>query len=171
MITQEPYKAARYMAIQYHGSQMYGDQSYLKHLEDTFNVLISFHVDDNIILIAAFLHDTLEDTTLTYSKIKDKFGIKVAELVYAITNELGRNRLERHNRTLPKVQADPKAIILKLSDRIANIKHGIETKNKEKFLMYKEEYPEFRNELYPYADNIGKEMFIYLDSLMNKFKE
>lgn len=170
MFNQEPFKSARYLATKSHANQTYDDLPYIKHCEDVFSVLVFFNVNDPDILVASLLHDTIEDTTLSYTKIKDKFGMYVAELVYAVTNELGRNRHERHNKTIPKIRTNPEAIILKLADRIANIKHSLATNNDDKFSMYVKEYANFRCELLPYVDEKGKEMFKYLDTLM-EFKE
>ena len=171
MINQEPFRSARYLATRFHANQLYDDLPYIKHVEDVFNVLVFFNVNDPDILVASLLHDTIEDTNLTYAKIKSKFGKKVAELVYAVTNELGRNRKERHIKTIPKIIADTDAITLKLADRIANVNYSIVTKNDKKFQMYKNEYEEFRSEVYIHSNEKGSVMFNYLDSLMDFVNE
>ena len=76
---------------------------------------------DESIIIGTILHDTLEDTTLSYNDIKKAFGKEVAEIVYCVTDELGRNRNERKEKTYPKIKANWKATVVKICDRIANI--------------------------------------------------
>src|SRR6185312_1349710 len=49
------------------------------------------------IISACWLHDTIEDCRLTYNDIKNIAGEYVADLVYAVTNEKGKNRKERAN--------------------------------------------------------------------------
>ena len=60
---------ARYLAIELHSGQFYGSYPYIKHCEDVFKVLKHFKVLNEEILIAALLHDTIEDTPITYIKI------------------------------------------------------------------------------------------------------
>lgn len=168
MNEKDAFKAARFFAIRLHGGQTYDvDTPYVEHLEEVDAVLEFFGITDPVIRNGGWLHDTIEDTAASYSKIKKQFGIEVAELVYAVTDKLGRNRKERHEKTLPKIKATPKAIDLKLADRIANVKHGLATKS-DMVQMYQKEYPEFRAELKPCGGLLA--MWDYLDSLM-KFQE
>lgn len=173
MNTQEKIKEARYFAIEVHGGQKYDNFPYIKHLEDVHNILIRFNINDPALLISAFLHDSIEDSAASYNKILKKFGFDVAELVYAVTDELGRNRKERHEKTYPKIKGNLKAIILKLADRIANIEFGINDTEKSLFNMYKKEYSEFKNNLteIPVTDIDGlksklDQMWYFLDCLI-----
>ena len=111
-------------------------------------------------VIAAYLHDILEDTGLSYNDVKRHFGIEVAEMVYCVTDELGRNRKEKKEKTLPKTASNKDAIILKLADRIANIEHG------GKIDMYAKEYQEFKGALYLNTPEDGKKMWEHLDFLL-----
>ena len=99
------------------------------------------------ILIACALHDTLEDTNLTYNKIKNAFGDDVANIVYAVTDELGMNRKERKEKTYQKIKANWKAIVVKICDRIANMEHSYLYNKDTMFKMYVKELPTFRKEL------------------------
>ena len=112
---------AKAFAKQAHGDQKYGDQPYTVHLAAVAQVLIQYGVTDEDMLISAWLHDTVEDTYLTKEEIRAEFGDRVAELVWCVTNEPGKNRRERHLLTYPKVRSNPDALLLKLADRIANI--------------------------------------------------
>lgn len=164
---------AKYFAIDIHGNQRYDKFPYIKHLEDVYKVLIRFEINDIDLLIAAFLHDAIEDGAASYNKIKNKFNINIAEIVYAVTDELGRNRKERHIKTYPKIQGFLKATILKLADRIANLEFSI-SKNIERslFEMYQKEYVDFKSNLYIEKKsndelfNKLNNMWKYLDKLM-----
>lgn len=135
-----------------HGNQAYDEYPYFKHLENTYNVLIDHgfsesNNEDLPILIASWLHDTLEDTATSYSDLKNIFGIEVAEIVFCVTDELARNRKERKQKTYPKIRSNSKAVIIKVADRIANVKYGVE-KGNEKFIeMYRNEFEDFQKEL------------------------
>lgn len=109
------------LAHKAHFGQRYGSKPYFYHLSKVADVATFLGYDDEIIC-ACYLHDTLEDTNLTYSELKERFGETVADIVYDVTDELGRNRKERKSKTYPKIRANYKALIVKLCDRIANLK-------------------------------------------------
>jgi (p)ppGpp synthase/HD superfamily hydrolase len=138
---------ARKFAVEAHSSQKYGEHQYEKHLADVVQVLEMFQPDydfDEHIFAAAWLHDTIEDTPATVAEIRSKFGAKTAQLVYAVTNELGRNRKERTVKTMLKVWDKGKeAMAIKLADRIANTQFS-RSQRSPQFEMYKKEYPFFR---------------------------
>lgn len=157
-------QAAAVMAAEYHKEQKYGDHPYTKHLGDVVGVLKRFKIQDEDILVAGWLHDSLEDTTLPAFHIEVTFGRKVLDLVQRVTNEAGKNRKERHEKTYGKIQASDDAIILKLADRIANLEYSIESQDNGKIQMYTKEYEGFRAKLY----KIGKHdvMWRHLDFLI-----
>ena len=49
----------------------------------------------NNVLAACWCHDTIEDCRVTYNDIKNTLGDDVANIVYALTNDKGKNRKER----------------------------------------------------------------------------
>ncbi len=130
-----------------HAGQVYNKEvPYTVHLDCVVEVLGRFGERSEEMKTAAWLHDTIEDTGTSYNDIKDRFGVDVAETVYAVTNELGRNRKERHAKTAPKIKNNNKASLLKLADRIANVEYGAATGGKRD--MYIKEFPEFFAALY-----------------------
>ena len=137
---------AKEFAFEKHYGQIYGkDESivpYVKHLQDVVDVLIRFGYSDEVILNAAWLHDSIEDTNTSYNDIKKLFGEEVAEMVYAVTDELGRNRKQRKSKTYPKIMANEKALLIKLADRIANIEYAIKWESNLGD-MYKKEQRDF----------------------------
>jgi (p)ppGpp synthase/HD superfamily hydrolase len=144
METDEKLRSAFWFAEVAHGDQHYGNRLYSYHLEAVVRVLRRFGYGENQdLLVAAVLHDVIEDTATNYNDVKKGFGEKVAELVYAVTDELGRNRKDRHAKTYPKTAKLPEAVVLKLADRIANVEHSIETKDQDKLGMYLKEHVEF----------------------------
>ena len=156
-------QSAQALAAMAHNGQKYGEHPYTKHLADVVEVLNRFKVSDENILVAAWLHDSVEDTSTTVNHIKLMFGEKVADLVYRVTNEAGKNRKERHILTYPKIQASDDAIILKLADRIANTEESINTKA-DILQMYVKEYSDFRSKLY--KPGLHDTMWRHLDFLM-----
>ena len=106
------------------------------------------------VIAAIWLHDGWEDhpNELNYRKIREAIGSDVAKLVYAVTNELGIDRIDTALKTYPKLRSDQFAIYIKLCDRIANVKACIDgltstsiaAECKRKMEMYNKEYPMFR---------------------------
>ncbi len=138
--------AKNYGSVAHHGQTYDDDTPYDFHLEKVAQVCIDFKVTDQEMLSACYLHDVFEDTRKSYKDVASKFGVGVAELVFAVTDERGRNRKEKHERTYPKVQAHPRAVTLKLADRIANVVYGLH--NEGKTAMYREEFDFFFGALF-----------------------
>lgn len=76
------------------------------------------------IVIAGFLHDTVEDTAVTPDEIRAIFGERVADLVSAVTeSDRSAPWRERKQATLDKLQtADDDELELALADKIDNIR-------------------------------------------------
>lgn len=129
------------VAEKVHSNQTYDIYPYIYHIKKVVEIAEELGYDENII-IACCLHDTLEDSDLSYNDIKKAFGEEVAEIVYAVTDELGRNRKERKEKTYPKIRANWKAVVVKICDRIANIKQSIEY-NDKMLSCYKDEHENF----------------------------
>lgn len=124
-----------------HANQTYDIYPYGYHIRQVVKIAEELGYDESII-VACALHDTLEDTDLSYNDIKKAFGEEVAEIVYCVTDELGRNRRERKINTYPKIKANWKAVVVKICDRIANVNQSI-MYNKQLFDMYKKEHKDF----------------------------
>jgi len=117
--------------------------------------------------LAAFGHDLIEDTRVTYNDIKEQLGENVADIIYALTNEKGKNRKERANdKYYEGIRNTKGAVFIKLCDRIANVQYSKMTGSRM-FEMYKKENDGFIVQLgwddtntHPYF-----EMFVYLTNL------
>ena len=144
-------KKAKDLAFTKHAHQTYGKGdsivSYSKHLEDVVSVLKRFGYTDENYIIAGYLHDSIEDTDVSYNDIRSMFGEVVADMVYCVTDELGKNRKERKAKTYAKIAGNRDAIIIKLADRIANLEYGIKS-GSDLVQMYQEEHNDFTDSLY-----------------------
>jgi guanosine-3',5'-bis(diphosphate) 3'-pyrophosphohydrolase len=132
-------------AIRYHGLQDYAGFPYHKHLMDVEALVIKYS-DDFELRLSAWLHDILEDCPVSYNDIKKKFGERVAEIVYRVTDELGRNRKERKKKTYPKIRECKYATLIKLCDRIANMSNSIQNGHSMS-TAYVKEYEDFKRAL------------------------
>ncbi len=96
------------------------------------------HYRENVIN-ACWLHDTIEDTRNTYNDIKIISNETVANIVYAVTNEKGKNRKERANEKYYQgIVFEPFARFVKLCDRLANVKYSVDTNSRMKEVYLKE---------------------------------
>lgn len=109
----------------------------------------------NNVIDAVFLHDIIEDARKTYNDIKTEFGAGVADIVFACTNEKGRNRKERASaKYYQGIIETPGAIFVKLCDRLANVKYSKEMGSPQ-FEMYKKEHIYFISGLFPTGVMVG----------------
>jgi (p)ppGpp synthase/HD superfamily hydrolase len=124
-----------------HANQTYDIYPYGYHIRQVVKIAEDLGYDESIV-VASVLHDTLEDTGLSYNDLKKAFGEEVAEIVYCVTDELGRDRKERKEKTYPKIRSNWKATVVKICDRIANMQQS-KNYNKSLFKMYQKEHDDF----------------------------
>lgn len=134
-------KKARQFAIEKHGNQQYGNDPYIVHLDLVYEVAQHYGFGE-LIGICSYLHDVLEDTSCTFEELWQEFGWEVAYLVFLVTDETGQNRSERKQKTYEKTILDSRAVVIKLCDRIANVRSSKKDNNKL-FRMYKKEHESF----------------------------
>ena len=78
-------------------------------------------------IMAAFLHDVIEDTHYTLDDIKERFGDDVAFLVGVVTKQKKAEynqskQIDNYRQILASVQFDVRAILIKLADRLHNMR-------------------------------------------------
>jgi (p)ppGpp synthase/HD superfamily hydrolase len=147
-------KVARDFAVRAHGDQRYGVDPYVVHLDEVHDIAVEFGLPTEY-RVAAFLHDTIEDTGTTVALIEAGFGIDIAQLVVTVSG-FGPNRRARIADAEIKMVAHPRGVPLKLCDRIANGRACLRQQSPVKLLaMYTREYPDFRAALYKPSQRSG----------------
>ena len=79
-------------------------------------------------IIAAFLHDVVEDTPYTIEDIREMFGDDVAFLVDVVTKKKKKNaqssssQIDNYKQMLNSLHYDIRALLIKLSDRLHNMR-------------------------------------------------
>lgn len=136
---------ARIFAIKTHGKQLYGLYPYALHLAWVEEVLKRHGCSEDDLLAAAWLHDIMEDCGVSFEYIAKRFGSQIAKLVSLVSDMEGRSRAERKRNTYTKLVAckEPRALALKLADRIANIEACREEGSNSLLRMYQKEHPDF----------------------------
>lgn len=97
---------------------------YINHPIALAHVLaIEARVDDNAVLVAAILHDTLEDTETSFEELRERFGLPIAETVAEVTDD---KSLPKQRRKALQIEHAPhlskRAKLVKLADKICNLR-------------------------------------------------
>ena len=113
--------------------------------------------------LACWGHDLIEDTRTSYNDCRMELGEYVADIIYAVTNEKGRNRKERANhRYYDLITKTRGATFVKVCDRIANVQYSKLTKSRM-FDMYQREHEQFEKAL---KNERLQPMFDYLKNIL-----
>ncbi|XP_022715274.1 probable GTP diphosphokinase RSH2, chloroplastic [Durio zibethinus] len=124
---------AFYEAEKAHRGQMRASgDPYLQHCVETGVLLASIGANSTVVA-AGLLHDTLDDSFLSYDYIFRTFGAGVADLVEGVSKLSQLSKLARENNTASKTveadrlhimflaMADARAVLIKLADRLHNM--------------------------------------------------
>ncbi|WP_319804048.1 RelA/SpoT family protein [Candidatus Nitrosacidococcus sp. I8] len=122
-------KEAYYFAAAAHGKQKRcSGELYITHPLAVANIMAEMHTDHQCIM-AALLHDVLEDTEASKQDLARCFGEEVAELVDGVSklaqiNTISREYAQADNirKMLLAVTRDIRVILLKLADRLHNMR-------------------------------------------------
>ena len=97
-------------------------------------------VDWDLLICAAILHDTLEDTSATKEELEQIFGKRIADGVSALTKNKKLPKSEQMRDSLNRIKQQPFEIaIVKIADSMFNIRDRVENWSEEKQEQYKEE--------------------------------
>lgn len=158
---------ARQFAIEHHGQQRYGELPYVVHLDDVASRVEHYGEDATVV---AYLHDVVEDTSVSESDIEQNFGLFVAQCVSILTDEAGINRKERKAKTYAKmkgVHGDlTLALVVKAADRLANIAACVKAENSSMFNMYQLEHSIFKESVY--RQGLCEDLWQQMSQLIDK---
>ncbi|WP_269533690.1 bifunctional (p)ppGpp synthetase/guanosine-3',5'-bis(diphosphate) 3'-pyrophosphohydrolase [Chitinimonas sp. BJYL2] len=103
-------------------------EPYITHPLAVADILADHHLDTQA-LMAAFLHDTMEDTGVTKLELSDRFGKHVAELVDGLSKleklefqSKEEAQAENFRKMLMAMARDVRVILVKLADRLHNMR-------------------------------------------------
>ena len=133
-----------------HGDQRRKDGSlYITHPLAAAVIVAEMGVDEDSI-IAAILHDCIEDTNVSYEDIAKRFGNSVADIVDGVTKltrvvytSKEEEQMENLRKMLMAMARDIRVILIKMADRLHNMRtmaYQSESKQREKALETMEIY-------------------------------
>lgn len=100
---------------------------YINHPVEVAEFLTSRHVTDRDTIIAALLHDVIEDTEGTYDEIEMLFGGIVAEIVVECSDDKDLNKIKRKQLQIEHAEhLSNEAKLVKLADKFSNVKGLLE---------------------------------------------
>ena len=97
---------------------------YINHPIDLANLLVKeAHITDPVVITAAILHDTVEDTETTLEEIEQAFGIEICAIVAEVTDDKSLPKAERKRLQVEHAPgATFRAQQLKFADKICNVR-------------------------------------------------
>lgn len=135
--------AYRYSEQAHRGQVRRSGEPYISHPVAVACILAKLHLDVPT-LLAALLHDVVEDTGVAISELKERFGPQVSELVEGLTKldkiELQtavQAQAENVRKMLLAMSQDVRVILVKLADRLHNMQTlGVMKSGKQKRIAH-----------------------------------
>jgi len=162
------YQAYIAAATAHDGQFRRSGEAYVFHPINVAMILAELKLDSSCI-VAALLHDCIEDTTLTYENISQDFGDEVAHIVQGVSKLTGlefHSNIEKQAQNFRKLflamTSDMRVIMIKLADRLHNMR-TLKSMSREKQLRIAKETTEIHA---PIARRLGlNNIRVELDNL------
>jgi GTP diphosphokinase / guanosine-3',5'-bis(diphosphate) 3'-diphosphatase len=165
------WEAYRFSRQAHEGQYRKSGEPYITHPVSVALILAGLHLDKPTI-IAALLHDVVEDTKITKKEVAEKFGEQVAELVDGLSKldkiefqNATEAQAENFRKMLLAMSQDVRVILVKLADRLHNMQTLSVMKPEKRRRIARETF-----EIYaPIANRLGlNEIFQTLEDLSFK---
>lgn len=118
-------KAFEFALVKHQGQVRFDGSPYIEHPKRVAENVSKFKASKNksILVAAAFLHDTLEDTDTTFEELVSVFGANVAYLVKEVTTdeEMKKRLGKAAYLKLKMCSMSSYGLVIKLSDRFDNV--------------------------------------------------
>ncbi|MBT4384513.1 bifunctional (p)ppGpp synthetase/guanosine-3',5'-bis(diphosphate) 3'-pyrophosphohydrolase [Candidatus Peregrinibacteria bacterium] len=122
-------RAYRFARDAHEGQFRMSGIAYICHPVETAKILAKLGVDEETI-VAGLLHDVPEDTKYSISDLEKRFGKHVSKLVFALTklskvyykHSMGERQGQSLRKMFLETAKDPRVVIIKLADRLHNMK-------------------------------------------------
>ena len=133
-------------------------EPYIIHPVAVADILTDLKLDEATIT-TGLLHDTIEDTKATYNTVEKEFGKEVADLVDGVTKiselegkAISNSRAENFRKLILATSKDIRVLLVKLADRLHNMRTLSSVPNSEKRIRKAKETMEIYA---PLADRMG----------------
>lgn len=137
-------KATEYAAEQHLGQTRKDEANtpYINHPIALANLLTNYAgINDTDVIVAALLHDTVEDTSTTVEEIEELFGTKIRDIVIEVTDDKSLPSPERKRLQIEHAaKISYEAKLVKLADKICNLQDILASPPRKWSLQRKQEY-------------------------------
>jgi GTP diphosphokinase / guanosine-3',5'-bis(diphosphate) 3'-diphosphatase len=120
--------AFEFSAHAHRGQKRLSGEEFVSHVVAVARILVELQMDTTTI-VAALLHDVVEDADVTVGEIGEVFGDEVAEIVGGLTKlssltlrSSTEEQVENYRKLLLSIARDARVIIVKLADRLHNMR-------------------------------------------------
>lgn len=120
-------EAYRFSEAAHHGQTRLSGEPYITHPLAVAGALAEWHMDAQAV-IAALLHDVMEDTAVSKNEIAERFGKSVADLVDGLSKldkiefqSYQEAQAENFRKMLMAMARDLRVVLIKLADRLHNL--------------------------------------------------
>jgi (p)ppGpp synthase/HD superfamily hydrolase len=117
-------KAAQFAACKHSKQRRKGDEAepYLNHLIEVASLAAEATDGRSDVVIAALLHDAVEDQRVELEKLTDMFGSHVSALVAEVTDDKSLDKQVRKERQIASApRKSPDAAVITLADKTSNL--------------------------------------------------
>ena len=144
-------------------------EPYINHPLEVANLLATVgNVEDYEILMAAILHDTVEDTETTAEELTELFGAKVCSMVLEVTDD---KSLPKERRKELQIEHAPHLSIgakqIKLCDKISNVADVLNNPPADWSQERRQEYVAWAGKVVEGLRGVNKDLEDYFDKLVS----
>jgi len=144
---------------------------YINHPISLANILAQRWVIDENVLCGAILHDTIEDTETTVAELQEHFGEKITSIVLEVTDDKSLEKSVRKQKQIEHAASiSHEAKLVKLADKIANIRDIINSPPVDWSMERKKEYFAWAKDVVENLRGVHQGLEKDFDELINKAK-
>lgn len=163
-------KAIKFSAEKHRRQRRKDEQAspYINHPIEVADILWTVgNIDDITVIIAAILHDTIEDTDTTPEEIRIHFGEDVLAVVLEVSDDKSLPKQVRKVRQIEKAPfLSSRARLLKLADKICNIRDVLISPPHNWSRQRKMEYLEWAASVIAGLRGINRELEAHFDEIL-----
>lgn len=126
-------------------------------------------VQDETILTAAILHDTVEDTQTSLADLESAFGAVVRNLVQEVTDDKSLPKAERKRLQVQHApQLSSSAKLIKIADKISNVREVKETPPADWSLDRRQEYLNWAERVVAGCRGVNSALESHFDDILQR---
>ena len=168
-------RALRFAAWKHRDQRRKGPKQlpYINHPIDLADLLwFEGRVRDPVVIAAAILHDTIEDTDATPDEIQREFGSEVLGLVLEVTDDRSLPKeVRKQLQVETAAKKSPRAKLLKLADKLCNVKDLVESPPADWSMKRRQEYLDWTEKVVLGMRGSNRELEELYDEVLKRGKQ